>query len=48
MWTIQNNTNKNRSSKYQTKICQITNKNEMLTHFLYVDNSNLQQQKQIK
>jgi len=74
VWTIQSNNNKNRSSKYQTKIysnykqkwsinslsvcgqfkatttktdevsiktkyIQNINKNETLTHFLYVDNS---------
>jgi len=54
MSTIQSNNNKNRSSKYQTKIFsnykQNLKKNKTLTHahVLYVDNSKQQQQKQIK
>jgi len=48
MPTIQSNNNKNRSSKYKPKYIQITNKSKTVTHFLHVDNSKQQQQKQIK
>jgi len=48
MLTIQSNNNKNRSSKYQTKIYSNYKQNKTLTHLLHVDNSKQQQQKQIK